>query len=342
MLRADRLDVDVVRHAARVLLTMASPRYEPAQVADWTGAADAVADLARHLAAGPATLNNAAYAARLAEELRSGHLATLDQPPGRRATLIGTLTAVARRGLDPDGPVNRLRLRVVVPDPALPADVQLRPLVDGGPVTARAFTRGQPGAPEELLGRLRAGTEPHEVMLAEAGCTEGCCGALRVTVDRDGDRVRWHRWRSPGRDDPLPAFRFDAGAYAAELDRVEHDHGWEWPARTLARLLRERLAAEPDLLGRCDCRLSRAHARASERDRVELSFLHPNRRIRQDLPFLQFRLTLRPAGHPADQATSFVERLRDTDPKHDAEIAGGSREYAEQLGVRWPQPRSRC
>ncbi|SBT40311.1 hypothetical protein [Micromonospora auratinigra] len=417
VLRAGHLDTDRVRAAARVLLTMAVPGYEPVRVTDWPPACRAVADLTRHLAAGPVTLDDAAYAVRLAEELLSGPLALLDWPPGQRAQLVDALTAVARRGAegptpavgtrtdwrrdwlrtalaglvvddrdrsattgqaggdpphapppagepdtargdttpdagrvsgapghrdrppDRDGPApDRLRLRVVVPDPALPVEVELRPLVNGEPVVARAFDRGCLAAPERLLDRLRAGAEPREVRLAEAACTEGCCGALWTTLDRAGDRVRWHGWRGTEAAGTLPTFHFDAGAYDAELDRVAGDHGWEWPARTLARLLRQRLVAESDLLGRWDCRPGWIQAPTCERDRVQLTFTHPDREFRLDQPWLQFRIDLRPDGDPAAQVESIVAELRRVDPKQRARIVGGSPQDAEALGFRWPDP----
>ncbi|MFH9968705.1 hypothetical protein ACH4PR_46710 [Streptomyces mirabilis] len=42
--------------------------------------------------------------------------------------------------------------------------------------------------------------------LAEASCTEGCCGALCVTIQRDGDYVLWDEWRNHDEDEvDLPA-----------------------------------------------------------------------------------------------------------------------------------------
>lgn len=92
------------------------------------------------------------------------------------------------------------------------------------------FGRGPAHSPEYLLddGRLWAETEPREVQLAEAYCTEECCGALYVTIRRDADQVVWESWRrpqtTPGSRDPAPELRthrFDASAYDAEIARAE-------------------------------------------------------------------------------------------------------------------------
>lgn len=46
--------------------------------------------------------------------------------------------------------------------------------------------------------------------LAEASCTEGCCGALYVTIQRDGDYVLWDEWRNPDEDEiDLPAWPWE-------------------------------------------------------------------------------------------------------------------------------------
>lgn len=101
------------------------------------------------------------------------------------------------------------------------------------PVIAAAFDKGPACSPEYLVhsGRLRASESPHEVMLAEAYCTEGCCGALYVTIVRDGPEVAWNDWRSSMKGGPPPEARFDAAAYDREVTRAERDYSWEWPAR---------------------------------------------------------------------------------------------------------------
>ncbi|MFD8007162.1 hypothetical protein [Streptomyces mirabilis] len=118
-----------------------------------------------------------------------------------------------------------LTLRVVVPDPTQrDANVEVRALVGGRDILADAFAEGPGEDPQYLLvpnGPLTATSEPHEVRLAEASCTEGCCGALYVTIQRDGDYVLWDEWRNPEEDEvDLPAFRFEAQEYQREVERA--------------------------------------------------------------------------------------------------------------------------
>ncbi|MET8753342.1 hypothetical protein ABZW32_25090 [Streptomyces sp. NPDC004667] len=240
---------------------------------------------------------------------------------------------------------NRLILRIVVPDAPEPgALVEVRPVVDGVDILAEAFTEGPGQDPKYLLppdGPLTAdAVEPREVRLAEAQCTEGCCGALYVTVRRDGDEVIWGGWRNPDDDEvDLPEFRFDAGEYRAEVERAAADHSWEWPARTVARLLTRHLAARTDWLSTWDCELGSVSAWLWEPDRINLFFFHPSTSaIREDRPWLQFRMVLALSGEdPAAQAEGLALRLTAGDPRPSAEVCGGSVEFARQLGYAWPR-----
>ncbi len=127
---------------------------------------------------------------------------------------------------------NRIAIRVSVSGSPYPDAVQTRISVDDRRVVAEAFGSGPAEPPEYLLGpehRLRAGTDPHEVRLAVADCTEYCRGALYVTIERSGDEVIWRGWSDPARSEvDLPAFRFDAAHYDAEIARAESDLSWEW------------------------------------------------------------------------------------------------------------------
>ncbi|WP_308189026.1 hypothetical protein [Streptacidiphilus sp. ASG 303] len=240
----------------------------------------------------PPTLDHHAALLSLALDLSSGTAVLLDWPPGRRQALLaslGCLLAEPGWACAPDAPTGGadrrrradwirrtgrrpfllpaapggLRIEVVAADPADCRPVEARLLIDGRPVVPQLFTGGPAHSPEYLLddGRLRAGPRPREVQLAEASCTEGCCGALHVTVRRDGDQVVWEDWRrppaGPGSREPEPrppAHRFDAAAYDAEIARAQADRSWSWPARTTARLIRAGLAGQPGLLGRWDAR----------------------------------------------------------------------------------------
>jgi hypothetical protein len=242
----------------------------------------------------------------------------------------------------------RLTIHVTVADPAVGNGVETRILVDGRPLVAGAFDRGAPHAPEYLLEarRLRAAPQPRRVQLAEAWCTEGCCGALYVTIVRDGDTVWWRDWeRPPGPADqpPLPALpdvRFKASRYDAEVLRAENDHSWEWPARTVTRHLRERLRAEPDLLNRWECASGWISTHHNDRDRVDFTFTYPHRATDgPNTPRVQFLWPLPVTGAaPRDQADAIVHRLTTTDPTAHAHAVGGSREAFEALGFSWPPP----
>jgi len=175
-----------------------------------------------------ASLERAAMLVSLAEDLSSGQAACFAWQPGQREAVLSLLVEPLRRPdwsatvaaatgsahpLDgwratwiqqaakfvvtrPSEPVagkdySGIEVRIVVADPATRDEVSTRILVDGNPVIASAFDKGPAFPPEALLAgnRLHATSDPHEVRLAEAYCTEGCCGALYVTIVRDGDTV---------------------------------------------------------------------------------------------------------------------------------------------------------
>ena len=246
-------------------------RYEPAPSVyqRWVALADAR----------PPTVERAAMLATIAEDLATGPAAPVVGEP--RGALIGQIrsvlssqpwTEMLRRRASSDDPVEarcvawivdastrigipegRFAIRVVLPDPNPVGftQVEARIVIDGMPAVAAAFDKGPAGAPEQLLctGRLKATAEPKEVRLAEAYCTEGCCGGLYVTIVREGTEVIWKDWRSSTPGGPPSDVRFDATEYDREVARAAQDHGWEWPARTLARLITERLRADPTVRG---------------------------------------------------------------------------------------------
>jgi hypothetical protein len=239
----------------------------------------------------------------------------------------------------------RLTIRVAVPELGVAGRaVEVRPLADDRDILAGAFDKGPGEDPRYLLipqGPLEAAELPHEVRLASAQCAEECCGALYVTVRCEGGQVVWDRWRDPDRDGlVLPEIRFEAGQYRAELARATADRGWEWPARTVARLLEEHLTDHPDWLTRWECELHSVSAWPPEPDRFHVLFtFRPGRaETGTDRPWLQFRITLPVSGEdPAIQARAHAERLLlPDDPRAVAELCGGSRESARQFGYSWP------
>ncbi|MFF7777419.1 hypothetical protein ACFZCG_23700 [Streptomyces tanashiensis] len=239
-----------------------------------------------------------------------------------------------------------LSLRVVVPSlGAEQSTVECRPIVDERDILAEVFGEGPAEDPRYLLSPrtpLHATETPHEVRLAEAGCTEGCCGAVYVTVSREGQHVIWSDWRNPDDEElSLPEFRFDFDQYEAEIDRAAADHTWEWPARTVARLLEERLRTRTDWLSTWECELGAVSAWPWAPDRITVFLFHPGRSaISADHPWLQFRMTIPISGDHANvQVEAIEERLTAEDPREVAEVCGGSKEFADQLGYPWPGPR---
>ncbi|MCD0446326.1 hypothetical protein LO763_22180 [Glycomyces sp. A-F 0318] len=242
-----------------------------------------------------------------------------------------------------------LAIRIAVPAPSTGQEPRTHLLADGVPIVTRLFNIGVPGMPGRLLHPergLRAGTEPHEVWLAEADCAEGCCGVLsaRVSSDEATGRVHWEVKATRGRTKST-RFAFDAGEYAAEVERAAADHSWEWPALRAARLLDQRLRDDPGLLARWDCRLAGAASWSADRAVVRLLLWHPEPPNR-DRPWLQFehRITLPDAVVVDDDVVEvavagLLDRLRTTDPTSFATVCGGSPAHAAALGIPWPSRR---
>ncbi|WP_052440835.1 hypothetical protein [Streptacidiphilus anmyonensis] len=249
----------------------------------------------------------------------------------------------------PEAGVSLFQLQIVELDPGAQGGVETRVLIDGFPVLAAAFQRGRPHPPGVLLdtGILHATTEPREVQLAEAWCTEGCCGALHVTVVREGDAVVWRDWRRPpepaGRTPgpELPAYRFDAAQYEAELARAARGRLWEWPTLTAARLLRARLGQEPELMARWHCAPGWIGSHYDDRDLLDISFI-----CRRPAPdgadehWLQFVWAVPVTGEAPPQAVvdAVASGLAGANPTGWSRLVGGSRAAAEALGFPAPGP----
>jgi hypothetical protein len=333
--------------------------------------------LAGHVGALAATLDRAAMLVSLAEDVRSGQAACLPWPPHERDRVRAMLAAplqtqpwtavveAARAAGSADrwraawiaGAAREtgagqstvaedskgkdwLEIRVVVADPTGRDEVSTRILINGDPVIAAAFDKGPAHPPEALLsgGRLHATGEPREVQLAEAYCTEGCCGALYVTIVRVGDMVAWRDWRGHTSPTPPSELRFDAVRYDAEIAWAQADTSWEWTSRTVARLVRTQIRQRPDLLTRWQCQPDWVAARAGEREQIRLSFFHPNRpQWPAEQPWLQFEQVIAIDDTPAQQqAAAILEQLETADPKPCATVVGGNADFAGQLGYPWP------
>ncbi|MFI6151149.1 hypothetical protein ACIBCA_00425 [Kitasatospora sp. NPDC051170] len=295
----------------------------------------------------PPTLDHAATLLSLALDLSSGSAVLLDWPPGRRAELLAILrhllaeprwaevsdpdqqhrTDWLRRTLRrlPDHPVPPagLRIEVVAADPADRQHVETRILIDGRPVVPEVFGNGAAGRPEHVLsdGQLRATEEPREVRLAMPDCSaEECCGAVYVTIRRDGPEVVWENWRYPGMlpgnrtpAPELPTHRFDAAAYDAEITRAETDDSWSWPARTMAHLIRTGLEQEPELLKRWNAKPGWISVNPSRPETVVVTIWQY--RVPVENP-ARLRWVLPDDGTPPEsQAAAALRRLTEEDPR---------------------------
>ncbi|MFJ9692415.1 hypothetical protein [Kitasatospora sp. NPDC101183] len=367
LLREDPSDTDLLARAALLLARMGRSPDDPS---DLLACADALALYGTVVTRAdelPPTLDNAAVLLSLVQDLDTGTGVLLDWPPGRRAELLQALerllagprwatvgapdqrhrTAWFHRGRRrlaqrPAEP-RRLRIQVVAGDPAEQARAETRILVDGRPVVPAVFGYGPGSPPDHLLtaGALRAREEPHEVQLAEAHCAEGCCGALQVTVRRDGEEVVWENWRHPrtlpGNQVPapeLPAYRFDAAEYDAEITRATADRSWTWPARTIARWIRTTLTNAPEILGRWDSKPGWINTNPDDPDTVVVMIWYrPSPEARP----LRFRWLIPDDGTPSlDQVDAAVCRLTDHHPTTYARLDGYTREDAADLGYPWP------
>ncbi|WP_245699785.1 DUF1380 domain-containing protein [Streptomyces roseifaciens] len=374
----DPVDAPTLAQAGRLLVRMARADDYQYEVLAYDRAVAAYEAFVTRASRLPPGLDHYAILLSVALDLHSGPSVLLDWRTGQREALLETLESVltspawtavpageptdpgerrrlhwmrraARQPFTRPAAPGRLRVEVVVRDPAVPESVETRLLIDGRPLVPEAFGRGPAHSPEYLLdtGRLRAAAEPREVQLAEAYCTEGCCGALHVTICRDGDQVVWRDWRRPHTlptrqpAPELPEYRFDAAAYDAEIARAETDRSWAWPARNAARLIAAGLRDRPGILARWDARLDWAGTDFGEPDTIAVSFtFRPGTaagRQDKDGHYLQFIWDLQDDGTPPEeQAAAALHRLSTEDPKGYAEVRGGSRESAEALGYPWP------
>ncbi|QLE76391.1 hypothetical protein FGW37_29085 [Streptomyces rectiverticillatus] len=377
----DPVDAPTLAQAGRLLVRMARADDYQYEILAYDRAVAAYEAFVARASQLPPGLDHYAILLSVALDLHSGPGVLLDWRSGQREALLETLESVltapawaavpageptdltdpaerrrvhwirraAQQPFTRPAAAGRLRIEVVVRDPAVPESVETRLLIDGRPLVPEVFGRGPAHSPEYLLdtGRLRATAEPREVQLAEAYCTEGCCGALHVTICRDGDQVVWRDWRRPGTlpnrqpAPELPEYRFDAAAYDAEVTRAETDRSWAWPARNTARLIDAGLRDRPGILARWDARLDWSGTDFREPDTIAVSFtFRPGiaaGRRGEDGHYLQFIWELQDDGTPPEkQAAAALRRLSTEDPKGYAEVRGGSRESAEALGYPWP------
>ncbi|THV28441.1 hypothetical protein [Glycomyces paridis] len=378
----DLLDTLVPVETALLALDLTEHTRRPSWFPGHRRFAAALAEVARRVPDMAARRGALIRTVKALDAIRYGPCALLGFAPGEREATVARLRsalasdaalAAVREGLaaDPDDAeliwlhreietarrtdlpdfVPGFALRVTVAGPNGFDGVRLHALVDGVPVAAQRFRRGGAEEPERLLGEdtgLAAAVESHEVRLAVADCDEACCGSLRARIRRDdaSGLVEWEVWNTNNPEGTLELLAFPAAAYDAEVARAQADRSWEWPARRAARVLRERLRSEPDLLTRWDDRAGWIGAWNRERSTLRVTFTHPDRPYTSTEPWLQFvkEFTVPDDVDTDDESIdAFVDgltdRLRTTDPKTFFRVAGGSREHAEALGYTWPERR---
>ncbi|MEU3482801.1 hypothetical protein ACI2LO_14460 [Streptomyces sp. NPDC033754] len=347
LLRADPDRPELLGRAVHLLARMTSSRDYQAEILRYGEAVDLYETVAAHAQRLPRDVDHRARLLTLALDLHSGASHLLPWQPGRREAIHRTLLdTAARHGEAPAGPdgrrradwirrtarrlraapseVPRFRIEVAVADPGDPDVVETRFLIDGRPLVPEAFGRGPGESPESLIdsGRLRATSEPREVRLAEAYCTEGCCGALYVTVRREGAYVVWDGWRRTGGERGLPelsAYRFDAVAYDAEIARAERDQSWTWPARHTARLIAAGLRDRPESLTRWGLRQGWISTEFDAPDTTLVTFTGPGEEGKRR----QFLWRIPDDGTPPEeQAAEALRRLEEGDPRGYPELRG--------------------
>ncbi|MFH9295149.1 hypothetical protein [Streptomyces sp. NPDC017520] len=171
--------------------------------------------------------------------------------------------------------MSTLTLRHRIPDDwAADPWAEVRPLIDGMDVLravhpeAMARSRRHWTGPTESW-PLAVTEDPRRVNIGEPPCTAGCCGALYVTMRREGDRVIWDDWENTSNATALPAdCWFDVAQYEAELARAAADRSWEEPVDTIARLLRQTLA-DSGWFEQWGCVLTNVSPRREEPDMPE-------------------------------------------------------------------------
>ncbi|WP_432059633.1 hypothetical protein [Streptomyces sp. S1] len=234
-----------------------------------------------------------------------------------------------------DDPVvlHTLTLRHRIPDDwAADPWAEVRPLIDGADVLAEFRPDGRAPSLRYWTGPaatwpLTAAEEPRRVAIAEPTCTAGCCGALYVTVRREGDLVIWDSWENTGGTLAAPPpHRFDAARYDAELARAASDRTWEEPVDTVARLLGA-ILADSGWFARWGCVLTDVSPRRAEPgvpeeltypEGVDVDF-HHDRGPGEPPDAYTYALLTTPDHPPEEQAHRLAARILADDPRGTAE-----------------------
>lgn len=226
-------------------------------------------------------------------------------------------------------PTSTLSLRHIVPAPdAWERWVEVRPFIDGRDVLKEAHPEGLAGWRNTWDGPaeewpLAATQDARRIVVSEPDCHPGCCGALYVTIRREGDRVIWSSWENTSDNRAaLPAeIHFDAAQYDAELARAAADLSWEQPVDTVARLLAKTLA-DNGWFERWDCVLEDVSPQREVPEGVDVHFTHARSPDERPTDFgYEFPVT---QDEPAEeQAQRFAAHILSDDPRRTAEVWGG-------------------
>ncbi|MFF3838057.1 hypothetical protein [Streptomyces sp. NPDC001930] len=209
---------------------------------------------------------------------------------------------------------------------------EVRPLIDGVDILAEVHPDGLAPSCRNWRGPaesrpLAVSEEPRRVMITEPDCTAGCCGALYVTMRRDGDVVIWDAWENTSDTDSVPGVtRFDAAQYEAELARAAADRSWEEPLDTAARLLEETLV-ESGWFEQWGCVLVGVWPRRREPDvpgeltspeGVDVMFHHAQESGERGTSY-GYELSVTGGEPVEEQVRRFAARILTDDPRNTAE-----------------------
>ncbi|MEU5027491.1 hypothetical protein [Streptomyces milbemycinicus] len=210
---------------------------------------------------------------------------------------------------------------------------EVRPLIDGVDVLKEVHPEGVALSCRHWTGPaeswpLAVTEEPRSIMITEPTCTAGCCGALYVTMRREGDRVIWEAWENTSNITAVPAdFRFDTTQYEAELARAAADRSWEEPVDTVARLLEQTLA-DSGWFERWGCVLTSVSPRREEPglpeeltapEGVDVEF-HQVRGPGERTDFYGYELFVIRDQSVEEQVRRLADRILADDPRKTAEI----------------------
>ncbi|MFF8392651.1 hypothetical protein [Streptomyces sp. NPDC016172] len=230
--------------------------------------------------------------------------------------------------------ISTLTLQHRIPDDwAADPWAEVRPLLDGVDVLKEVHPEGLGHSCRYWSGPaeswpLAVTEEPRRVMITKPTCTAGCCGALYVTIRREGDQVIWESWENTSNITAVPAdVRFDSAQYEAELARAAADRSWEEPVDTVARLLEQTLT-DSGWFERWGCVLTSVSPRREEPDLpeeitsaqgVDVHF-HQVRGPGEPTDFYQYELFVT-RDHPVEeQVQRLTDRILADDPRKTAEM----------------------